>query len=167
MPRRSVLAFILPLAFAACLPRPYLGGGYAVTAPVESATTASAEPSTSDDSSSDGGSQCKSAYGTTVCGYDCVAAYGEVRCAATPEGSCTAGYGEVTCWDPPRREHRHHRRYRRDDDDGDDDDARSECKSAYGTTACGYGCVAAYGEVKCASRPGGVCQAAYGEITCS
>ena len=165
MPRRSALALVLPLALAACLPRPYVGGGF-VAAPAVSATTASSEPAAGDDSADDGSARCRSDYGTTVCGYDCVAAYGEVKCAATPEGSCTAGYGEVTCWDPPRREHRPHRRYRRDDDD-DDDEARSECKSAYGTTVCGYGCVAAYGEIKCASRPGGVCQAAYGEITCS
>ncbi len=44
--------------------------------------------------------------------------------------------------------------------------AQQECKSAYGTTACGYGCVAEYGVVKCASQPGGTCQAAYGQVTC-
>src|ERR1041385_8012338 len=31
--------------------------------------------------------ECKSAYGTTVCGYSCVAAYGEVKCASTPSGT--------------------------------------------------------------------------------
>jgi hypothetical protein len=36
----------------------------------------------------------------------------------------------------------------------------AECKSAYGQTECGYGCVAAYGEVKCAKTPEGRCQAA-------
>jgi hypothetical protein len=100
---------------------------------------------------------CTSAYGTTACGYSCVAAYGEIKCAQTPAGVCTAAYGEVTCWDPPRlgRRHRHRR------------GPQAECKSAYGTTACGYSCVAAYGEVRCADRPDAVCSAAYGSITCS
>ena len=100
---------------------------------------------------------CTSAYGTTACGYDCVAAYGQVKCAATPAGVCAAASGEVTCWDPPRRHGRFRRRHQ----------PKASCTSAYGTTACGYGCVAAYGEVRCASTPGGVCNAAYGEVTCS
>src|ERR1043165_6478592 len=44
---------------------------------------------------------------------------------------------------------------------------QAECKSAYGTTACGYNCVAAYGEVKCAAQPNGACDAAYGKVTCT
>jgi len=101
--------------------------------------------------------ECKSAYGTTACGYGCVAAYGEVKCASQPGGTCSAAYGQVSCWEPPAQQ----RQY------GYVATQPSECKSAYGTTACGYGCVAAYGEVKCASQPGGVCEAAYGQVTCS
>jgi hypothetical protein len=44
--------------------------------------------------------ECKSAYGTTACGFGCVAAYGEVKCAANPGGACTAAYGRVSCWEP-------------------------------------------------------------------
>jgi len=108
--------------------------------------------------------ECKSAYGKTECGYGCVAAYGEVRCAKTPEGRCQAAYGEVTCWDPeddgPRREpdRRHGRR------DALPDGAK--CESAYGQTACGFDCVAAYGEVKCAQSAMGVCASAYGKVLC-
>ena len=43
---------------------------------------------------------CKSAYGQTVCGYRCVAEYGQVACAQTPRGVCEAAFGKVTCWDP-------------------------------------------------------------------
>jgi hypothetical protein len=98
--------------------------------------------------------ECKSAYGVTACGFGCVAAYGEVRCAAQPGGACTAAYGRVTCWEPAT-----HMVY--------GPPQPSECKSAYGTTACGYNCVAAYGTVRCAQFPGGACAAAYGQVTCS
>ena len=47
------------------------------------------------------------------------------------------------------------------------DSDQKECKSAFGTTACGYSCVAAFGEVKCASEPDGVCTAAFGQVVCS
>jgi hypothetical protein len=101
--------------------------------------------------------ECKSAYGTTACGFGCVAAYGEVKCASNPGGACTAAYGRVTCWEPaPRGTY-----------GGYEAAPASECKSAYGETACGYGCVAAYGTVRCAQQPGGACAAAYGEVTCS
>lgn len=45
--------------------------------------------------------ECKSAYGVTACGFGCVAAYGEVKCAVQPGGACTAAYGQVTCFEPP------------------------------------------------------------------
>ncbi len=97
---------------------------------------------------------CQSAYGQTACGYNCVAAYGTIKCSQVPEGSCAAAYGQVTCFDPPRR---HRGRF---------DGVRSECKSAYGMTACGYSCVAAYGVVRCAQSPQGTCVAQYGQVTC-
>lgn len=40
------------------------------------------------------------------------------------------------------------------------------CKTAYGKTACGYGCVVSYGEVYCAQYPGGSCLSAYGKTEC-
>lgn len=142
---------LLLIVLCACQPYGFYaprGGGYvASSAPVQEDT---------------GESMCKSEYGTTVCGYHCVAEYGQVKCARTPEGSCTAQYGDVTCWDPPG----HHYRERYYGGYGGYA-PQSECKSEYGKTVCGYGCVADYGDVKCAHRPGGTCQAAYGSITCT
>jgi hypothetical protein len=97
--------------------------------------------------------ECRTAYGATACGYHCEAAYGQVRCARTAAGVCAAAYGQVTCWDPPRSSRRER-------------GARAQCLPAYGTVACGYGCVAAYGEVRCAATPQGTCSAAYGQVTC-
>jgi hypothetical protein len=146
-------------------------GGYHGPAPApaqtsdDTATTYSSSTYSDDsyaaDDGNDGGwprKECLSEYGTTECGYHCVAQYGEVKCASTPTGACQAQYGTVTCWDPPRGGRRHH---------GYGRAAQAECVSQYGTTACGYGCVAQYGEVKCAQHPGGVCAAQYGSITCS
>jgi hypothetical protein len=100
--------------------------------------------------------ECKSAYGVTTCGYGCVAAYGEVKCAKTPAGRCQAAYGEITCWDPDGPElHRRHFRA-----------PGATCHSAYGETVCGYSCTEGYGQVKCARTSAGVCTAAYGKITC-
>lgn len=45
--------------------------------------------------------QCVSNYGKTVCGFGCVADYGQVQCAQTPWGRCEARGGRVTCWEPP------------------------------------------------------------------
>ncbi len=101
--------------------------------------------------------ECKSAYGTTACGYGCIAAYGQVRCASQPGGVCQAAYGEIACSEgSPQPAYGYYA-----------PPPQQECKSAYGTTACGYGCVAGYGVVRCASQPGGTCQAAYGDVTCS
>ena len=44
---------------------------------------------------------CTSAFGKTVCGYDCEEAFGEVQCAQTPQGQCDSAFGKITCWDPP------------------------------------------------------------------
>jgi hypothetical protein len=75
--------------------------------------------------------ECKSAYGTTVCGFGCVAAYGEVKCAANPGGACTAAYGQVSCWEP----------------------APQNVYGGYGAAPAseqpGGACAAAYGEVTC------------------
>lgn len=49
--------------------------------------------------------RCKSEYGMTACGYNCVSGYGVVRCAQTPQGVCRAETGKVTCWDPQRGGH--------------------------------------------------------------
>lgn len=41
------------------------------------------------------------------------------------------------------------------------------CTTAFGKTACGYVCKAAYGEVACAKTPWGACRAAFGKVVCS
>jgi len=98
---------------------------------------------------------CKSAFGTTACGFACVAAFGQVKCAETPWGACKAAFGEIVCADPPRWARGRGRM------------VKVQCEAAAGKIACGYGCVSAYGELRCAQSPRGACQAAYGEIVCS
>ncbi len=107
--------------------------------------------------------QCQSAYGKTACGYHCVAAYGEVKCAKTPRGACKAAYGEIVCSDeggdvhppPSWRKPPAHAAW-----------PPAKCLSGYGQTACGYHCVAGYGEVRCARTPAGKCLAGYGKVVC-
>lgn len=101
--------------------------------------------------------QCQTAYGQTACGYDCTAAYGVVHCATWPGGACAAYWGHVTCgpeappnwraWWTPK--------------------VKAQCMSAYGKTACGWGCASGFGEVACSSTPNGTCVAYYGKVTCS
>lgn len=99
--------------------------------------------------------ECKSAYGKTVCGHHCVAAFGDVQCARTHLGACEVAFGKITCADPPRWVL------------ADPDAPAMRCQTAYGKTACGYSCQAGYGEVRCADTPDGVCQAAFGKVSCS
>jgi len=40
------------------------------------------------------------------------------------------------------------------------------CMTSEGKTACGYHCIASYGEVRCAQRPEGICVAGSGTVTC-
>ncbi len=145
---------LIGLLFASCIVPPAGQGGY-VASPAPQPEYQAAPPQPAYTAYGAPRQECKSEYGTTACGYGCVAAYGQVRCAANPGGVCSAAYGQVTCsegtpvagyYGPPPQQ---------------------QCKSEYGTTACGYGCVAAYGVVRCASQPGGTCSAAYGQVTCS
>jgi hypothetical protein len=100
--------------------------------------------------------ECKTAYGATVCGFACTAAYGEIACAATAQGACMAAYGKIVCWDPPSCS------------EGIwPPPEKASCTAAYGEVGCGYGCMAAYGELKCAQKPGHSCVAAYGRVVCS
>lgn len=100
--------------------------------------------------------QCLAQYGKIACGWSCAAGYGDVKCAATPVGACLADNGKVVCSDGVVGGRGRFREV-----------PQQQCVSAFGKTACGWGCVADYGQVKCATRPGGVCQAAYGKVTCS
>ena len=93
--------------------------------------------------------ECLSAFGETVCGYDCIQAFGEIKCAQTPMGTCVSAFGEITCYDPPRHVTQ-----------------KAECKTAFGETVCGYHCMVAFGEIKCAQTPECTCTSSFGEITC-
>ncbi|TVQ92074.1 MAG: hypothetical protein EA397_07810 [Deltaproteobacteria bacterium] len=98
---------------------------------------------------------CITAFGQTACGYDCRAAYGQVRCAPTPYGRCHAGFGTLRCGP---------------ESVGDVVPShwpRATCRAAYGDVACGYNCVAGFGEVACAAAPWGACVAGYGGVSCS
>ena len=98
---------------------------------------------------------CTSAFGQTACGYQCEAAYGEVRCAQTPWGACKAAYGKIVCSDG-----------RQDLQWRGVAVPRAECKAAYGEVACGWSCEAAFGELACAQTPEGTCAAGSGGVTC-
>ena len=98
---------------------------------------------------------CVAQYGTIACGFACTAAYGQVRCAQTPAGTCIAAYGEVTCWDPDPADLRHRR------------GATARCRAEYGTVACGFGCAAGFGQIRCATTPDDQCFAHGGEVKCT
>lgn len=103
---------------------------------------------------------CISAFGKSACGYDCKSGFGEVGCAPTPWGACVAAYGGVTC-------------------SGGDATLvyaafngqaipQATCTTAFGRRACGYGCVAARGQIACAATPWAVCEISpKGQAVCS
>jgi hypothetical protein len=97
--------------------------------------------------------ECLTQYGTTQCGYGCVAAYGQVQCSPNPGGACAAEYGRVVC--SSARVSITTAGYE-----------QAQCVAAYGQLVCGYGCAQAYGQVRCSQVPGGICSAAYGSIQC-
>jgi hypothetical protein len=101
--------------------------------------------------------QCVSVNGRTTCGFNCVVAYGQARCAQTPNGACGSGYGKVQCWDPPAYVVRHY----------GGDLPQPECVADDGDLACGYGCVTANGKVRCSDTPAGACGAWSGKIACN
>lgn len=103
---------------------------------------------------------CVSAYGKTACGYNCVAAYGDVKCADWSGGTCEAAFGTITCGPPaPTVVHTRRPHYSASSEE-------AKCLSAFGKTACGWDCKAAFGDVKCADWPGGACEAAFGQVVC-
>ncbi len=48
-----------------------------------------------------------------------------------------------------------------------DNPPRKDCIDKYGKTACGYGCAASYGKVRCSKEPNGYCFAKRGKIICT
>ena len=93
--------------------------------------------------------ECVTAFGTTACGYHCISAFGEVKCAQTPYGVCKSAFGEIVCWDPSRPVNK-----------------QAECVTSFGKITCGYNCVSAFGETKCAETPEGTCKSSSGNIEC-
>lgn len=109
-----------------------------------------------------GGPRCVNDYGQTICGYHCVAAYGQVECAQTPAGACRADYGKIVCWDPPLALSP----WTEEPLYSYPPLPHAECVAAFGEIACGYNCRTAYGQLRCAQTSAGVCDAAYGQIVC-
>lgn len=48
-----------------------------------------------------GAVECLTSSGVTACGFHCISAESQVRCAQTPDGVCSSSSGVVACWDPP------------------------------------------------------------------
>jgi hypothetical protein len=96
------------------------------------------------------------AVGETVCGYNCVTAFGYTRCAKTATGVCASGSGVVACWDPPPIVRAVL----------GDQVPRAECKIIQGRIACGYKCITAHDQVQCAETPWGACAAGDGVLSC-
>ncbi|MBX7097226.1 MAG: hypothetical protein K1X89_05925 [Myxococcaceae bacterium] len=112
--------------------------------------------------------QCLSKYGKTVCGYGCVADYGLIKCAETPQGVCKADSGKITCWDPPgfRGQQPYAPALPEPGRFGGGRPAGANCVTEYGKTACGFSCVANAGQVACAQTPYGACVSNYGKVQC-
>jgi hypothetical protein len=108
-------------------------------------------------------SQCKSDYGMTKCGYNCVSDYNVVKCADWPGGVCASDYGKVACGPPAPPNWLD--AYTNPKTLGQKI-PKAQCKSDYGVVKCGYNCVSDYGVVKCADWPGGVCASDYGKVVC-
>lgn len=108
-------------------------------------------------------STCLTNYGKTACGYRCLAAHGDVACAATPLGVCkatsdapaTQGAG-VVCWDPPDAVRAHY----------GDRAPLPDCIMRRGDLTCGYHCQGIGSEAECATTPDGVCRATSRGVTC-
>lgn len=101
---------------------------------------------------------CRADSGQLACGFDCISAYGKVRCAQTPAGICQSGLGQVRCWDP-EREVLWSMAYR-------GEIAEPECHVEYNQLVCGYHCTAQNGRARCAQNPEGFCQDYEGQIRC-
>lgn len=99
---------------------------------------------------------CINSFGRTACGYHCRADAGSVGCAQTEMGICGSSHGKVRCFDPPQPLVQLFGAGL----------PRPECRTLLGQVACGYGCVSALGQVRCAQTPAGVCAASTVEVQC-
>src|SRR5437867_7528990 len=86
---------------------------------------------------------CLTNYGKTACGYNCLAAHGDVACSKTPAGTCSDVSTKVACWDPPDWVRAHY----------GEKVPRPECRLRNGAYACGYRCHAHGDDVACAMSP--------------
>jgi len=98
--------------------------------------------------------ECVEGPGYKACGYHCVAQFGSAKCAATPEGVCHVSMSNITCWDPPA------------DFAQFVGDERPTCVERFGKVACGFGCVAEGGDVRCGRVPGAKCVRGSSGMTC-
>ncbi len=101
--------------------------------------------------------KCVKEYGEIDCGWACLARHGQQLCAQTPDGLCVLFDGEVRCWDPPVNLRAYYKGAAL---------PRAHCEEAYGQLACGFECLARYGELKCAGTPEGMCRADGGKVEC-
>lgn len=97
---------------------------------------------------------CLVSEGVVACGYGCQAVGADVKCAQTPQGLCIADFGRVDCWDPVVAVA------------AGVEAPPAECLRDYGALACGWGCVADLGQVRCSQVPGGRCRADFGRLVC-
>ena len=102
-----------------------------------------------------GAVDCLTSGGRTACGFNCLAAEGQVLCAQTAEGVCSSSSGVVACWDPPALLRRVYPRI-----------PTPSCVTNYGQTACGYHCIANSDQAQCAQTPFGACRANGGHLVC-
>ncbi len=100
--------------------------------------------------------QCIANFGDVACGYGCVAGAGQVQCAQTPYGVCAFNFGKLVCFDPPLQALSL----------VEGEPPPSQCLSGFEQLACGYGCAANFGHVKCAQTPVGRCVAQGGQVVC-
>jgi hypothetical protein len=49
--------------------------------------------------------ECREEYGQKVCGHNCVAEYGQVKCASRPDHNCVAAFGQIKCGKNCRQEY--------------------------------------------------------------
>jgi hypothetical protein len=99
--------------------------------------------------------ECLTSSDQTACGYHCIGAEGQVRCAQTPDGVCSSSSGVVACWDPPPLLRRVFARV-----------PTPSCVTNGSQTACGYQCVVGSDQARCAQTPFGACRANGGRLVC-
>ena len=101
---------------------------------------------------------CRTVDGRTDCGWQCRHdSLRGVQCAKTEAGRCFTVDGQVACFDPPAHVTRVFAGSL----------PEPTCLARDGRVACGYGCVAGNGEVRCAQTPRGTCTSRAGEVVCA